>query len=214
MSFNVKYTMSVLPTFSIWKCRWITINWDLLVLCCAVEFGLEPVFWFPKVVKRAVFWWCDNPTQSACWYTRSRIRIAEVIACTRPTAFALFMARTHYRSNLKHQLRGLQTSEISVWSSSTIYLEVSRSRIRVWLKCNKSGINLTGWRRSAKNIETSKTWTPEVLRRGDGGTSWKSGGCYCMWKGRLLGLVVTLVSCAKNGMRKYHNPRKQTRHET
>jgi len=102
-----------------------------IVLSGVVELGLDAVFWFPNVVKRAVFWWRDNPTHSACWYTRSRIRIAEVIACTRPTAFALFMARTHYRSSLKHQLRGLETSEISVWSSSTIYLEVSRSRIRV-----------------------------------------------------------------------------------
>jgi len=65
-------------------------------LCCD-ELFFDAVFWFPKVVKRAVFWWCDNPKQSACWYTRSRIKIAEVMACARPTAFALFMARTRQR---------------------------------------------------------------------------------------------------------------------
>jgi hypothetical protein len=90
------------------------------------------------------------------------------------------------------RLRDVQTSQISVWSSNTVYLEVSRSRIRVWPICSKSGLNLTGWCRGAKNIQTSKTGTPEVLRRSDGRTSWKGWGWYCMWKGRVLELVVAL----------------------
>lgn len=100
----------------LWKHRYIvitsqytTFRWDLLGFLCCVDWFLEPVFWFPKVVKRAVCGWRENPMHSACWYTRNRKMSVRVIVCRRPMVVLLFIATPRRQQmvtddNIRHWL--------------------------------------------------------------------------------------------------------------